>query len=387
LGGLRVLHAYKVCHTEIKGGIPEAIRILTTSHVRGFVSRVLASRVRGFGRRFYSGATQVRLAGSFGTVGSMPIAPFYPFELARASQRADVVALHSPFPLNDLIARIGIAKNVAVVLHWHAELQPTSWISRAAQLLVKSTLIRADRIVVSSESLLQGSKALRAYLHKCTVIPFGIDTAFWSSLDDEAELKVKELASSHPRLVVSVGRLVSYKGFDVLIEALKGLDATAMIVGEGRQANRLRRMIARRGLSDRVFCIGNVSREELRVLLHAARVFVLPSTTIQETFGIAQLEAMAAGLPVVNTLLPTGVPTVARDGIEALTVPPRDPIRLAQAIQQLLESPQLAGRLGTAGNARAVAQFDQRLFIDRTHALYADCIEKRRSAGRLAVSA
>lgn len=378
---MRVLHAYKACHTEIYGGIPEAIRILTSGHDRGFVSRVLAARARGWGRRFSSGTLSIHLTGSFGTLASMPIAPSYPFELAREARRSDVVALHAPFPLVDIGVRFGVPTRAAVVLHWHADLPAPHMVSRAAAALVEPTLMRADRIVVSTQNLLQLSKALGAHLHKCTVIPFGVDTAFWGTLDEDARAEAKKLSSLHPRLVVAVGRLVSYKGFDVLIDALAGLDATAMIVGDGQQAKRLRRLVVDRGVADRVFFTGTISRKRLLVLLHAARVFAFPSTTTQETFGIAQLEAMAAGLPIVNTALPTGVPTVARDGIEALTVPPGDPARLAQAIQHLLDSPELAASLGSGGRARAIAQFDQRRFIECTHMLYAECVETRRRGG------
>jgi len=177
--------------------------------------------------------------------------------------------------------------------------------------------------------------------------------------------------------VLAVGRLVPYKGFDILVEALAKLDATAMIVGDGVLNKRLRNLALARGLKDRVIFTGSVSRERLRVLLHASRVFAFPSINDRETFGIAQLEAMAAGRPIVNTALPTGVPLVARHGIESLTVPPGDPNALAEAIGRLLDFPEFAAKLGYAGKIRAQAEYDQRQFIDRTFALYADAIAAR----------
>jgi rhamnosyl/mannosyltransferase len=374
---MHVLHAYKVCHAEIYGGIPEVIRMLASSRKRGVTSGVLAARMRGWGRHLTSGTSPIKLTGSFGTLASTPITPSYPFALMREAKRADVLALHSPFPLNDIGVRLGIPQRTALVVHWHAEVLGRPMLSRAFAGLFRTTLCRADRIVVSSERLLDGSEALAPHLHKCSVIPFGVDTAFWGTPGDNMSAEVKRLSSAQPRLVLAVGRLVSYKGFDVLIEALRDLDATAIIVGDGIQASRLRRLVKDRGLTDRVFLPGSVSRQRLRMLMHAARVFVFPSVTAAETFGIAQLEAMAAGLPIINTALPSGVPTVARHGIEALTVPPGDPAPLADAIRCLLDSPELAAGLGRAGKKRATAEYDLRLFIDRTHALYADSIETR----------
>ena len=78
-------------------------------------------------------------------------------------------------------------------------------------------------------------------------------------------------------------------------------------------------------MQDRVRLLGSVPESERVKLMCIADVFVMPSVTDAETFGLVQLEAMAAGRPIVNTSLDTAVPHVARHGIEAITVPPGDP--------------------------------------------------------------
>src|SRR3981081_651906 len=115
---MHILHAYKVCHTEIYGGIPEVIRMLANSRQRGVTSGVLAARMRGWGRHLASGTSPIMLTGSFGTLASTPITPSYPFALAREAKRADVLALHSPFPLNDIGVRLGIPPRTALADHW-----------------------------------------------------------------------------------------------------------------------------------------------------------------------------------------------------------------------------------------------------------------------------
>src|SRR5205085_1285348 len=107
-----------------------------------------------------------------------------------------------------------------------------------------------------------------------------------------------------------------------------------------------------------------------RIVLHAASVFAMPSNGIAEAFGLAQVEAMAAGRPVVNTSLPTTVPKVARDGLEGLTVPPNDAVALGNALQKLLDDRALAARLGAAGQVRAADEFDQNVFVRRVENLY-----------------
>jgi glycosyltransferase involved in cell wall biosynthesis len=179
------------------------------------------------------------------------------------------------------------------------------------------------------------------------------------------------LCSAHPRLVVAVGQLVDYKGFDVLVEAMRDVDAHLVIIGDGPRRNRLARRIAAGDLSAQVTLWGTASDMELRAVLCAADVFAFPSVLCSETFGIAQLEAMACGLPIVNTALPTGVCWVARHGHEALTVAPDNAAALADAIRRLLTDPALAERLGSAGRQRAAHCFGSSAFERRIVQVFA----------------
>ena len=100
-------------------------------------------------------------------------------------------------------------------------------------------------------------------------------------------------------------------------------------------------------------------------------------TTRKRELQIA-CDQLAAGLPVVNTSLATTVPFVARHDMEALTVAPGDAKALAEALNQILDQPALAHRLGAAGQARALSEFDQSVFRARMAAVYADVVRTRR---------
>jgi rhamnosyl/mannosyltransferase len=183
---------------------------------------------------------------------------------------------------------------------------------------------------------------------------------------------------ARPRHIVSLGRLVGYKGYDVLLRAMREIDGHATIIGEGPLLAELQQMATEFGVADRVHFAGRLERSEIRRLFHAAQVFAFPSVTIAEAFGIVQVEAMAAGLPIVNTSLPTTVPLVARHEQEALTVTPGDAGALAAALNRILGDPALAQRLGAAGKARARNEFDQSVFRTRMEAVYADALASRR---------
>jgi glycosyltransferase involved in cell wall biosynthesis len=138
-------------------------------------------------------------------------------------------------------------------------------------------------------------------------------------------------------------------------------------------------LLARRlGLGDRVTFTGQVSDPWRRVVLHAAAVFVLPSTDRSEAFGIAQVEAMACGKPVVGSDLPTGVREVNRHGVTGLLVPPRDPAVLAQALNTLLDDDTLRTSLGRAARHRVEREFTAERMVRDTLSIYDDVLARER---------
>ena len=370
---MRILHCYKTFLPEVTGGIPQIIAALAKGMEPRSTTAVLTARYRGFHRRYKSENIDVEAVTSFGTILSMPIAPSFPIVLSVRARHFDVVALHAPFPLNDVGIICGIRKP-AVVIHWHSEIIGQRNLVPIVAPFIKLALARAQRIIVSDRSMLEGSEFLRPHAGKCVVIPFGVDLDYWQTLAPEQKRRVEILRTAYPRLIVASGRLVSYKGFDVLIDAMSRIDAQVVIIGDGPLGNALRETARRRGVDDRLVLTGHVPADELKIYLHAARVFAFPSVSCAETFGISQIEAMAVGLPIVNTALTTGVPRVARHGTEALTVPPQDPDELAASLSRLLDDPELARRLGNAGRVRARHEYAEATFVNRVEQVYADAM-------------
>jgi len=343
-------------------------------------SSLLVARDRGMGRRFIRDGISVEAVTSFGTVMSSPLAPSFPLRLAQRARKASLVALHHPFPLNDIGVAIGLPKHTALVVHWHTKIVGKRPFAAALSPILMHTLARAERIIVSHPALIKNSPFLVRYADKCAIIPFGIHADYWDELDDSQRRKATDLRARYPRLILATGRLVPYKGFHVLIEALRQVDATVLIVGEGPLAHDLRQTARRLGVGERFILAGGLSRDDLKVHFHAARMFVVPSVSEAEAFGIVQLEAMASGLPVINTDLPTGVPNVARNEREGLTVPPGDPAALAAAINRLLDDEALARNLGLSGRGRVAAEYRAEVFVRRIEDVYEAAIAERRNA-------
>jgi rhamnosyl/mannosyltransferase len=228
-------------------------------------------------------------------------------------------------------------------------------------------LQRAERIVVSSPVLAMTAAALRPYRDRVVVIPFGVDPDEWPTNDRDTEA----IRARHPGpIVLFLGRLVWYKGVDVLIEAMASVDATLVVAGDGPERSRLESLARGRNLAHKVRFVGEVTNTQ-RVSYHrAADVFVLPSVSRAETFGIAMLEAMSLATPVISTHLGTGTSWVNRSGETGLVVPPRDPRALATAVTLLLDDHDLRLRLGAGAASRARHRFSKAAMLEALAELY-----------------
>ena len=128
----------------------------------------------------------------------------------------------------------------------------------------------------------------------------------------------------------------------------------------------------RLAVADRVVFLGALPHYlDIVPYYRAADAFWFPSNARSEAYGLAQVEAMACGCPVINTWIPhSGVSWVSSDNVSGLTVPVDDPSALAAAAQRLLSEPGLRDRLGAGARRRAAEEFDQRTMAERSLGLY-----------------
>ncbi|MCG5431679.1 glycosyltransferase [Mycobacterium sp. MYCO198283] len=191
---------------------------------------------------------------------------------------------------------------------------------------------------------------------KVSVVPCGVDTNRFTPDGPRA-------ARSHRPRIVSVGRLVPRKGFDILIRAMATVpDAELMIVGgpaprqlfSDSEARRLCKLAANVGVADRVKLTGSVSRADMPALLRSADL--VACTPWYEPFGIVPLEAMACGVPVLAAAVGGLLDTVV-DGATGVLVPPRDHRAVAKAAASLLGDPDRLAQWGAAGRRRAVSRY------------------------------
>lgn len=306
---------------------------------------------------------QVTRVARVATIASMPVCPS--LVSAIRSSPADIVHIHMPNPGAALAFLLSGHTGRLVVTH-HADTMGRPYLRRLSDPFVRSIMRRACRILITSTRYIASSTELLPFRDACQVIPLGIDIQNPLTHDSAEILQIRQRFGEN--IILAVGRLVPYKGFDVLIRAMKHVHATLLLIGTGPQYDSLAKLIASEHLDQQVFLLGRV--DDLRPYFAAASVFVLPSITRAEAFGIVQLEAMAAGLPVINSNIDSGVPEVSVHGQTGITVPPSDPVALSEAMRVLLNNDTMRATYGQAAKARACAEYTNDRMAERILSVY-----------------
>ena len=365
-----VLHVGKF-YPPHHGGMERVVE--TLCHVsRGLVeSRVLVANGTGDTVEEEVGGIPVTRVGTIGAAGSVHIAPAFASHLRRA--RADLIVLHEPNPW--ALLSYALARPRAPLAIWyHSDVvRPALQYALFYAPMARVAYSRAKRFIVSSPALAAHATALSPYQSRVSVIPFGIDPSPWRSAAAEA--------TGAPFLLFA-GRHVDYKGVDVLLRALQGSTTCAVIAGDGPRRGAWERLAGELGLNGRVTFTGEVPDHELHRLMQTCTAFVLPSITQAEAFGYVQLEAMAAGKPVISTDVPSGVSWVNQDGRTGLVVRAGDADALRAAIARVTEDAAFAARCGAAGRARVEEEFTLERLRDRLRRFYEDmgCVSSSSSA-------
>jgi glycosyltransferase involved in cell wall biosynthesis len=308
------------------------------------------------------------------SLASQPLTPRWVVESARRGRRVDVVHIHVPNMLAAL-ALLFVHRGPQIVLHWHSDVIGKGALSILTRQLEHYLARRADVIVATSARYVALSPILSRYRTKVIDISLGIgdlpkeSTSLERCLSPEIDNFVQDR-----KLILSVGRLVTYKGYHVLIDALQKIDPNAcvVVVGTGPLEGMLRQRASYAGFDDRLMFAGVLPSSALAALFRRADLYVMPSIERSEAFGVVLLEAMVNGLPVVATNIDgSGVPWVNQHEVTGLNVPVRDPGALAAAINTLLRDPSKAARFAKAARARYIAQFTSTAMIAAFEKLYA----------------
>jgi glycosyltransferase involved in cell wall biosynthesis len=370
---MHILQIYKD-YFPVLGGIENHVRDLSEAlAARGHRVTVL---VTGLDRRTTTeqpqpGLTVIKAARSL-HLASTPLS-LAMLQIAR-SLRPDLVHLHFPYPPGDLAA-MALPGRPPLVVTYHSDIVRQRALLQAYRPLLELTLSRAARILPTSPNYLVSSLLLRRHAARCAVVPLGIDPERFAHADSRRVAAIR--ARYDAPLALFVGRLRYYKGLHILLDAMPSVRGELMIGGGGPERERLERQATQLGIAERVHFLGDIPDDELPALFQAADVFVMPAHLRAEALGLAQIEALASGLPCVSTELGTGTSFANRHGETGLVVPPGDAPALAAALNTLLADTDLRQRFGAAGRRRVAALFTRAHMVDSVEAIYRDVLTAR----------
>src|SRR5512139_1047449 len=273
--------------------------------------------------------------------------------------KLDVIHTHHPFLLGQTAASKARDLNLPLVFTFHTQYheythyvpfsqeQVQEFIKDRVMNWLREYMRKCQHIVIPSESMRSILVNDYGLVDRFTVIPTGLDIAPFKEADG-AGLRA-EWNWPDDKLIISVGRLAEEKNWGTLLQAFalalkEQPNLRLVLVGDGPQAQALRQLTEELGITERVLFTGRVSFEQVPAYLKAADLFAFASVT--ETQGLATLEAMAAGLPVVAVTGP-GTSDIVDEGVQGYLVQ-NDPQDLAKRMVELICNPDAMSEFKTA---------------------------------------
>jgi glycosyltransferase involved in cell wall biosynthesis len=341
---------------------------------RGHDVEVVTSRLPGTPASESRDGYLVRRVETRGTLLSTPMTS----GLARAlstGRRPDVVHAHSPPPLSSWQAgRWAGAARVPFVLTYHCDLEIPApggalVVEAYRRTLGRGTVRRASALIATTMTYAQTSRALwsRGDVH---VVPNAVDAERFTPEGDLGDVRTRHLLGGR-KIALFVGRLAHHKGVEEFVRSAARTpdDVVHLVVGDGPRRAALEALARSASPAGKVVFAGRVEARDLPDYYRAATVGVLPSTSRLEAFGIAALECMASGRPVVVSDMP-GVTEVIEPGVTGLLAEPLDAEDLARQIARVTTDAELARAMGKAARERVLARFTLPRIVDALEKIY-----------------
>jgi glycosyltransferase involved in cell wall biosynthesis len=312
------------------------------------------------------GFTQFRMrlllpfTGNISLLGSLAGLALFPLSLAQLlwlirRERIDIINIHYPGGgSNAYFALIRRLARVKLVTSVHgADIFPGGQARDRYPWPLRFLLMQSDLIVANSEAFRQDFlEVFPRFRNKTAFIHNGID---WNEIHPVG----RPVPTRDRAYILCVAAHNVKKAIDVLLKAFSRVagtfpDVQLILVGDGPLRGELEQLASELQLHDRVVFAGAKDRAEVVEMLHGCRIFALPSRS--EPFGIAVVEAMACGKPVIGTRT-GGIPEIIDDGEDGLLVEPDNPDQLAEAILRLLSDASLRERMSARGPSKVRSKF------------------------------
>lgn len=277
--------------------------------------------------------------------------------------KPDIVIFHypNPFVAASLLPLLEKNKNIKFILYWHLDITKQKMLGKLFDGQNKRLLKRANKIISTSREYASNSKYLPSYKEKITIIPSCVSLRTMNEKDLKNKIEEIKEENKGKKIVFAFGRHVKHKGFNHFIDAAKELPTYNFVLGgKGKMTQELKEQ--GKDLKNLKF-ITSLDDLTLEAYLYSSDVFVFPSLTKAEAFGLALAEAELHGLPCVTfTIKGSGVNYVSIDNVTGLECPNGDSQALANAIKKILENDELRKNFSNNALQRAKDLFTYEAF-------------------------
>lgn len=343
----KILHISKYYYPYY-GGIEDVAQTIVRELKPFHTQKIICFNDRNITETDIVEDVEVYRIATVGTFFSQPIPKGYHTALKRLIKefKPDYIHLHMPNPVVTLFLLNMDLSGSKLYIHWHADISGQKLLYSLYKDYEKKLLLRADKIIATSQIYLEHSEPLRNFLYKSVIVPNTINEQKFPDKADDAD-KIEQIRKlyGNKKILFFVGRHVPYKGIEYLIDCEKLVDDDCVFVvaGKGPLTKRLKTQAAH---SDRIKFIGKISDEELRLYLKASYLFLFPSINRSEAFGVALAEALYCGLPAVSfDIEGSGVTWVNKNNYSGVVVKNFDKQVFARTINELLKKEDLRAEL------------------------------------------
>ena len=368
--GIRFLQVNKLYFPHI-GGVEKVVQRLGEGLARReYFCTVLACGPRTEEKEL--NGVHVQLVKTSFFLSSAPFSFSFPPFYRKLAREADLIIHHFPDPAGELAELLVNADRPKIVLY-HSDIVRQKALKPFYDLETRIFLSRARFIVATSPNYAQTSPILSRFREKVRIIPLAVDTDFFTP-EGPVHPILSKLHQEGFSIVLYVGRFAYYKGLEYLIKAVSLLpqNVKVVLVGDGEEKSKLLSLVRELHLEERVVFIPPVKDEELPSIYRGADLFVLPSIARSEAFGLVACEAMACRVPVITTEIGTGTSFYNANKVTGFVVPPADQLALAEAIKNILNSPQKKD-FGQKARIRILELFSLESFFEEWERLLSSC--------------
>ena len=271
--------------------------------------------------------------------------------------------VHYPNIIAVILVLLFKCSNQKLVVFWHSDIVSQKILKKIFNIFDFLLLCRSDVIIATSPNYVQGSNILKRFLHKIEVVP--LSTVCREICENNVSEDIRNIVISNDKYLLSIGRLIEYKGFDYLIKSLSYSESKLplIIVGKGPLESYLKSLVCNLNLEDSVIFLGGVTDNEKNFLLKNSYLFCLGSFLRSEAFGVVILESFSHSVPAITFDIPdSGVPWVNSNNFSGITVPNKNYKVMASEIDNLVYSPDLRESLSLGARFKFTNYFNEETF-------------------------